>query len=89
MATQGHQIGTDWENLVDELSLTEGSNYLIQNVGASTVLLHESASEPAADAVGLLIQPGWDLEFEISTTEGLWARARRGAGSVLAVSDVV
>lgn len=86
MATSPPLVLADREpvDLVDELSLTEDSEYVLSVDGALTVWLFEGASVPS-NRHGHRRDPGQTWEFKVES-DPIWVWARKG-GAVVVVSS--
>ena len=81
------QVTTDWLDLADHLSLTDGETYLVQHIGGDPVQFCDSATNPTGSSLGVnLVDVGQWFEFDASTAEPTWVRARANRAK-LAVKD--
>ena len=81
-------ITTTFSDLVAEKSLTEGSTYMLQNVGNQNIVLRESATAPAAGAKGHIIKPLCWWPFTVDTGGRLDVRVvQEGQQSFAAITE--
>ena len=74
MATQGLAVTTQPQDVTAELSLSRGSAYTLQNVGAHAIQLSEQASAPTADSAHFVIlRPKESITYRVDTAENLYA----------------
>lgn len=79
MATQtSAPIGTSWTDLNTAFSLTNGTEYILQNTGGGDLYLQEATSAPAATDEGHIVQSkaAWVIQPESGSV--IYARALYG-----------
>ena len=69
-----NDIGSTWTNIVVDLSLTAGQQYILSNVSIAYIYMFESTSTPAATTFGHGIEPGGAWSFTVESGMGIWIR---------------
>lgn len=85
MPTQNIQnvLSTTWTDLTTTLSLTIGTEYIIQNAGGVDMYLVESATPPNTTDLGHPISPKVSWSATPASGSSFYVRAISGATSVV------
>lgn len=86
MATQVQALTSAAVDLVAELSLADGTAYVVQAIGDRTVRLAEAAAAPSDPYAGHLLTPGETWSVQASATP-IWAWTLEAAGGRVAVTE--
>ena len=91
MATMSISIGSDWTDLAADASLTAGTRYVIQVLGADVTMI-ESTSETAPDTDDegfVLYGDKGTIAFKHKSGNHVWLRVRRGfpGGSTIVIDE--
>ena len=82
--TRKQEIGATPVNIVSTLGLSNGSKYLLQNLEATLLFLHEGPSEPDPNSstLGYQVIPQFERLGIKVATEGFWVWAPSGFGNL-------
>lgn len=75
-----------WTNVSG--TLTDGTNYLLQNRGSQNIEIQDSTTAPANDEQGFLIYPKRFITIRPTSTSDIYARPVSGIGSVQITESV-
>jgi len=74
MPTQSERVTEVWKNVVTELSLVDGTKYIMQVTGGADVLRMSSALAPDGSIIPFHMMRNEVWPFTASATVGLWVK---------------
>lgn len=67
-------ITTTWVDITDDLSLSTGISYVLQNISSYNIFINESASTPPVGVVGHSLSGNDSWAFKADSLKGLYVR---------------